>query len=80
MARRFGSFPVILETYRECLQDWFDLPALTRLLAAVQNRQIDVVEVEQPLGKFDTLTDALLFCIITVFIFWPSIFITSTFI
>ena len=28
MARRYGSFPVILETYRECLQDVFDLPAL----------------------------------------------------
>ena len=28
VARRYGSFPVILETYRECLQDVFDLPAL----------------------------------------------------
>src|SRR2546423_8550716 len=28
VARRYGSFPVILETYRECLNDWFDLPAL----------------------------------------------------
>ena len=32
VARRFGSFPVILETYRECLNDWFDLPALRELL------------------------------------------------
>src|SRR5439155_19749765 len=32
VARRFGSFPVILETYRECLQDGFDLPALKNLL------------------------------------------------
>ena len=32
---RFGSFPVILETYRECLNDWFDLPALRGLLGAV---------------------------------------------
>ena len=30
VARRYGSFPVILETYRECLQDVFDLPALRR--------------------------------------------------
>ncbi len=28
VARRYGSFPVVLETYRECLQDVFDLPAL----------------------------------------------------
>ena len=46
VARRYGSFPIVLETYRECLQDWFDLPALTRLLAGIQTRQIDVVEVE----------------------------------
>ena len=28
VASRYGSFPIILETYRECLQDVFDLPAL----------------------------------------------------
>src|SRR5690349_12272929 len=30
VARQYGSFPVILETYRECLQDVFDLPSLKR--------------------------------------------------
>ena len=28
VARKYGSFPIVLETYRECLQDVFDLPAL----------------------------------------------------
>jgi ATP-dependent Lhr-like helicase len=46
VARKYGSFPVILETYRECLQDVFDLPALRGLLQAVQTRELDVVEVE----------------------------------
>ena len=46
VARRYGSFPVILETYRECLQDVFDLPALKRLLAGLRTRQIDLVDVE----------------------------------
>ena len=46
VARRFGSFPVILETYRECLDDWFDLPALSRLLRAIAARETAVVEVE----------------------------------
>jgi ATP-dependent Lhr-like helicase len=46
VARRYGSFPVVLETYRECLQDVFDLPALRRLLRGVQTREIDLVEVE----------------------------------
>jgi ATP-dependent Lhr-like helicase len=34
VARKYGSFPVILETYRECLQDVFDLPALRSVGAA----------------------------------------------
>ena len=46
VARRFGSFPVILETYRECLNDWFDLPALKDLLTRVGSREIAVTEVE----------------------------------
>jgi ATP-dependent Lhr-like helicase len=46
VARRYGSFPIVLETYRECLQDVFDLPSLRGLLAAVQRRTLDVVEVE----------------------------------
>ena len=48
VARRFGSFPVILETYRECLNDWFDLPALRGVLRRVESREIAVVEVETP--------------------------------
>jgi ATP-dependent Lhr-like helicase len=46
VARKYGSFPVILETYRECLQDVFDLPALKRLLAGLRSRSIDHVDVE----------------------------------
>ena len=46
VARRYGSFPVILETYRECLQDVFDLPALKRLLNGLKTRELDLVDVE----------------------------------
>src|ERR671929_4017 len=46
VARRYGSFPVILETYRECLQDVFDLPSLKRLLQGLRTREIDLVDVE----------------------------------
>ncbi len=46
VARRYGSFPIILETYRECLQDVFDLPALKRLLADLRTRKVDLVDVE----------------------------------
>ncbi|MDQ3992701.1 MAG: DEAD/DEAH box helicase, partial [Actinomycetota bacterium] len=46
VARKYGSFPVILETFRECLQDVFDLPALKRLLQGVRARELDLVEIE----------------------------------
>ena len=48
VARRYGSFPIVLETYRECLQDVFDLPALKRILHGLQTRELDLVEVETP--------------------------------
>jgi ATP-dependent Lhr-like helicase len=46
VARRYPQFPIVLETYRECLQDVFDLPALRRILRGIQTRQVDLVEVE----------------------------------
>src|SRR5947207_9153999 len=46
VARKYGSFPVILETYRECLQDVFDLPSLKRLLQGLRTRELDLVDVE----------------------------------
>lgn len=46
VAKRFGQFPVILETYRECLQDVFDLPALRDLLRKLHRRELSLVEVE----------------------------------
>jgi len=46
VARKYASFPIVLETYRECLQDVFDLPALKRLLQGLRTRELDLVEVE----------------------------------
>jgi ATP-dependent Lhr-like helicase len=48
VARRYPQFPIVLETYRECLQDVFDLPALRGILRGIQTRQLDVVDVETP--------------------------------
>ncbi len=48
VARDFPRFPVILETYRECLRDVLDLPGLTSLLADISSRRISLVEVETP--------------------------------
>ncbi|HEX5800276.1 MAG TPA: DEAD/DEAH box helicase [Gaiellaceae bacterium] len=46
VARKYGSFPIVLETYRECLQDVFDLPALKGVLHRLQTRELDLVDVE----------------------------------
>jgi len=46
VASRYGSFPILVETYRECLSDVFDLPALREVLAGVGRREIAVHGVE----------------------------------
>jgi ATP-dependent Lhr-like helicase len=46
VARKFPSFPIILETIRECLQDVYDLPALIGLARDLDARRIRVVEAE----------------------------------
>jgi ATP-dependent helicase Lhr and Lhr-like helicase len=46
VASRYGSFPILVETYRECLSDVFDLPALREILGGVARREIAVHAVE----------------------------------
>ncbi|MCI0584566.1 MAG: DEAD/DEAH box helicase [Chloroflexi bacterium] len=46
VASRYGSFPILVETYRECLSDVFDLEALREVLGAVERREIAVHAVE----------------------------------
>ncbi len=48
VAKDFPRFPVVLETYRECLRDVLDLPALESLLRDLGSRRISLVEVETP--------------------------------
>ena len=50
VARNYPSFPIILETVRECLQDVYDLPALREVMGDLNTRRIRVAEVttEQP--------------------------------
>jgi ATP-dependent Lhr-like helicase len=55
IASRYPGFPIVLETVRECLQDVFDVPALTEVLRDLAARRIRIVEVEtatpSPFGK-----------------------------
>ncbi|WP_344097599.1 DEAD/DEAH box helicase [Nocardiopsis tropica] len=45
VAGRYGSFPIVLETVRECLRDVFDVPALVEVLRDLRARRTRVVEV-----------------------------------
>jgi ATP-dependent Lhr-like helicase len=45
-ARRFPSFPIVLEAYREVLQQHFDMPALAEVLGEIRSRRIRVHTVE----------------------------------
>jgi ATP-dependent Lhr-like helicase len=46
VAARFGSFPALLETYREVLRDVFDMPALVDTLRQIERRTIRLVTVD----------------------------------
>ncbi len=46
VAAKHPDFPIVLETYREVLQDHFDLPALTELLGDIAARRVRVHELE----------------------------------
>ncbi|MGO1770083.1 MAG: ATP-dependent helicase, partial [Microbacterium sp.] len=46
VAQRHPTFPIILETLREVLQDVYDLPALLRVARGIGERRIRLVETE----------------------------------
>lgn len=50
VARKYPTFPIVLETVRECLQDVYDLPALKDIAASVERRELRIVETttQQP--------------------------------
>ena len=48
VAKRYAQFPIILETYRECLRDVLDVPGLQDILRRLHSRELSLVEVETP--------------------------------
>ncbi|MDO0925424.1 ATP-dependent helicase [Streptomyces sp. TG1A-8] len=48
VASEFGSFPIVLEAVRECLQDVFDVPGLVELMGDIESRRVRLVEVTTP--------------------------------
>ena len=67
VASRYGSFPIILETYRECLRDVLDVPGLHELLTKLHTRELSLVEVETPTAS--PFASALLFDYVATYMY-----------
>ncbi len=59
VAAKYPTFPILLETSRECLQDVFDVPALREVLGQLRSRAVRVVNVDT--GKASPMASSLLF-------------------
>ncbi len=46
IAKSFSDFPIILETYRDALEDFMDMPGLEQILESIQMGEIEVRHVE----------------------------------
>jgi ATP-dependent Lhr-like helicase len=67
VASRFGSFPILLEAYRECLRDIFDMPALADTLRRIERREIRPVTVDSTMPS--PFAAALLFGYVANYIY-----------
>ncbi|MDP2292197.1 MAG: DEAD/DEAH box helicase [Actinomycetota bacterium] len=67
VASKYPTFPMLLETSRECLQDVFDLPALREVLGQLRSRAIRVVSVDT--AKSSPFAQSLLFNWIAAFMY-----------
>src|SRR6202012_3452734 len=67
VARKYPDFPVVLETVRECLQDVYDVPALTELMSGIAARRVRVLETET--SKPSPFAASLLFGYVGAFMY-----------
>ena len=67
VASRYPGFPMLLEAYRECLRDVFDMPALIETLRAIEQRQlrVHVVDTRTP----SPFASSLLFSYVANFLY-----------
>ena len=67
VASQYATFPIVLETVRECLQDTFDVPGLTSLMRDLAARRVRLVEVET--GTPSPFARSLLFRYVGAFMY-----------
>ncbi|MEZ4424104.1 MAG: crosslink repair DNA glycosylase YcaQ family protein, partial [Gemmatimonadota bacterium] len=66
-AARFADFPIVLETYRDCLNDVFDMPGLLELLSGIEDGRIAVSTVRT--RKASPFAASLLFGYVANFLY-----------
>jgi ATP-dependent Lhr-like helicase len=67
VASKYGSFPMLLEAYRECLRDVFDIPALVDTLRRLEAREIKAVTIDSTMPS--PFAAALLFGYVANYIY-----------
>jgi ATP-dependent Lhr-like helicase len=75
VAASYPDFPIVLETVRECLQDVYDVPALTALLRDIDSGAVAVTEVSTDAPS--PFARSLLFGYVAAFLYegdspWPN--------
>ncbi len=71
VVRQLDEFPIVIETYRECLRDVLDMPHLAEVLTGIQHGDIEVV----PLASLtpSPIASELLFNFVSVFMYeWDA--------
>jgi len=67
VAARYEGFPILLETYRECLRDVFDVPATIELLRRIERGEMRTTTVDSV--KPSPFASSLLFSYIANYIY-----------
>jgi ATP-dependent Lhr-like helicase len=67
VAGKYPTFPILLETTRECVNDVFDLPALREVLSDLRGRKVRIVAVDTP--RASPMAQSLLFGWIAVYMY-----------
>ena len=67
VASKYGSFPMLLEAYRECLRDVFDIPSLVDTLRRIETRQLRVATVDSTIPS--PFASALLFTYVANYLY-----------
>ena len=67
VAARFGSFPMLLEAYREILRDVFDMPSLIATLRRIETREVKTATVDSAIPS--PFASALLFTYVANYLY-----------